>query len=275
MKYFLVTIIFLVQAISLNALSLSETILSHNPVAYWRFNELSGNSALDTSGNGNTGTYNGGFSLNQAGATGDGDTAVNFNGSNGFMSANNITINNSFTALTWARSNTSTWNSHGWVTSARVPNGFIIHNNVGTTQVSGHIIANTSGTAHTGIGTFNVGDITDWHQYGVMYDANTQVASLILDGQIMVSINYAASNRDSSSNINVFYGQDMCCFPRFGNGQVDEAAIYDRALSLTEISAQFSTVSFEATTVPEPNALLLLLLAIAFIKERKFHKQGN
>lgn len=55
-----------------------------NLQGYWRLGEGSGTSATDQSANGNTGTYTGGYTLNQTGAiTRDPNTAVLFNGSSG------------------------------------------------------------------------------------------------------------------------------------------------------------------------------------------------
>jgi len=72
------------------AVGYSSTILTDSPAAYWRLGELSGTSAADATGHGNTGAYSGGFTLGQAGALfGDGDTAVKLDGVSGYVSAPN------------------------------------------------------------------------------------------------------------------------------------------------------------------------------------------
>ncbi len=70
---------------------LSQEILADNPVSYWRLNETSGTTATDAMG-ANDGTYVSGYTLNQGGATGDGDLAVLFDGSAG---AGGVTVANS------------------------------------------------------------------------------------------------------------------------------------------------------------------------------------
>lgn len=61
--------------------SYSEAVLADNPVAYWRLGEKSGTQAVDASGNGHDGTYQGNPTLGVPGLlTGDPDTAVQFDG---------------------------------------------------------------------------------------------------------------------------------------------------------------------------------------------------
>jgi len=63
-------------------------VLADKPVAYWRFDEPSGNVAKDSSGNGNDAQYVGGVTLGAPGAlAGDSDTAATFDGVTGFVTA--------------------------------------------------------------------------------------------------------------------------------------------------------------------------------------------
>jgi hypothetical protein len=65
----------------------SQLVLADRPVGYWRLNETSGTTAADSSGNGHDGTYNGGFTLNQAGALlDDSSPSVLLNGTTGYLS---------------------------------------------------------------------------------------------------------------------------------------------------------------------------------------------
>ena len=61
--------------------SYSQVVLAKGPVGYWRLGEPGGPAALDSSANGNGGTYYGDPSFGQPGAiNNDPDTAVGFNG---------------------------------------------------------------------------------------------------------------------------------------------------------------------------------------------------
>jgi hypothetical protein len=61
---------------------LSSTILGLSPLAYFKFNDASGTTATDYSGNGLNGVYHGGYTLGAPGC-GDGDVAVQLDGVNG------------------------------------------------------------------------------------------------------------------------------------------------------------------------------------------------
>ena len=66
----------------------SNTILSDNPLAYYRLGEASGTTAADASGHGLPATYTGGVTLGQAGAvSGDANTAARLDGTSGYVNA--------------------------------------------------------------------------------------------------------------------------------------------------------------------------------------------
>lgn len=64
----------------------SEIAASYSPLAYWRLGETSGTSAADASGNGYTGTYTGGVTLNQTAPLVDGNPAVSLDGTDDYIS---------------------------------------------------------------------------------------------------------------------------------------------------------------------------------------------
>jgi hypothetical protein len=65
-------------------------VLADAPLAYWRFDEHTGTTAVDSSGHGNDATYEGGITLGAPGAIeGDSDTAASFDGVTGFVTAGN------------------------------------------------------------------------------------------------------------------------------------------------------------------------------------------
>lgn len=61
--------------------------LTLDPAMWWRCNESAGTTLADASGNGRTGTLNGGFTLQQPSITGDGDKGILLNGTTGYMQA--------------------------------------------------------------------------------------------------------------------------------------------------------------------------------------------
>ena len=77
------------------------TVLADAPVAYYRFEEVAGTSALDSSGNGNTGTYTNGPLLAQVGQPQLG-LAVSFDGIDDHV-VTPRTVATNFTLELWLR----------------------------------------------------------------------------------------------------------------------------------------------------------------------------
>lgn len=71
-----------------------DEVLADSPWLYWRLNEPSGIAAVDSSGNGRYGTYNGGPTLSQAGLITEG-TSVLFDASNDFLLSDSAIFNSS------------------------------------------------------------------------------------------------------------------------------------------------------------------------------------
>lgn len=71
----------------------AREVLADGPVGYWKLGEQIVAVAVDSSGNGNTGTYTGGVTLAQTGAlTGDADTAALFDGTTGYVTVPNAAV---------------------------------------------------------------------------------------------------------------------------------------------------------------------------------------
>jgi hypothetical protein len=67
-------------------MSYASVVLADTPLGFWKFNEPSGTSAADSSGNGYNGTYTGGFTLGHASIIPTTtDTAVSLNGTTGYI----------------------------------------------------------------------------------------------------------------------------------------------------------------------------------------------
>lgn len=230
------------------AQDLASVILAQGPAAYWRFDEASGTIAYDASGNGHHGRYVGSVTRGVPGADqSSSNTAFGVNGS-GYMEATGVPIRRSFSMVVWARSNPSTWNTNGWIASARVPNGFIIHPSEGNRNVPTYVINNVSGLGYSLVGNPTVSELRTWHHYALVYDEVTQVASTYIDGVLVAASSYGAGNRSATGSVNIWFGRDMCCGDRYGSGAIDEAALYHRALSASEVSAQYAAATAVADT---------------------------
>jgi len=72
-------------------LTYAQEVMLDQPLAYWRFGEASGTTAVDSSGHGNNGEYVGDVTLGALGAiASDPNTAVGFDGATAFMDAGNV-----------------------------------------------------------------------------------------------------------------------------------------------------------------------------------------
>ncbi|MEZ5596734.1 MAG: LamG-like jellyroll fold domain-containing protein [Pseudomonadales bacterium] len=146
-----------------------------------------------------------------------------------------VTMTPSFTVTLWAKSDTATWNTFGWLASARDPNGFILHPEPGTNQVNMYLVDNAGST--TWVGQVVPTDITEWHQYTLSFDADTGLTKVYLDGGLIRSFTYSIS-RDTADAL-VTFGADS--LPgRFGDGAIDEPAIFNRPLSDAEVAALYT-----------------------------------
>lgn len=248
--------LFILFSVCLWATTISDVILSQSPTGYWRFGETSGSTALDSSGNGYHGSYVGSYTLGTAGATFDSNTAFSLNGG-GYMSVS-VPIAPSFTIIAWAKSHSSTWNDYGWIASSREPNGFIMHPYPGSKSVSMYIIDYTSPSAYSVIGDAAPDNITQWHQYGISYDANTHKAYTILDGQIISVVDYNGARYNDT--VNIWFGRDQYV-SRYGSGSLDEAALFNRSLSASEISMQYQV----AMNIPESQTCFLFLSGLGIL----------
>ena len=119
------------------------------------------------------------------------------------------------------------WNSHGWLANARGANGFILHPDLNSRQLTGYIV-NTSG-AYSALAGVTPSSITIPHLYGLSYAAPS--ALTLLDGAATSSTVSVSRN---SGVVDVYLGRDFCCIGRNGTGSIGEVLIYNRALTTAE-----------------------------------------
>ena len=202
-------------------------------VGFWKFDEGSGNTAFDSSGNGNDGTL-----INMDPATdwvgGKYDTALEFDGVDDYV---NIADNNSldfgtgpFSVILWVKSNYNGTTSFiskgagfdehddaGWGLSyAGSPERLYVLVGNGTTHIE----------YHTGLR-----EITQWKQVGLMRDVDDKIY-YIKDGNIIGTGKSLSGN--VSNDIDLTFGKNNI-YPDYLSGYIDEVAIYNRALSAEEI----------------------------------------
>ena len=192
-----------------------------NRIAYWKFNENSGNTATDAE-NSNDGTITG-----ADWTTGINQSALNFNGTNGNVE---IPFNNKLN-ITGKKLSLSVWikkessNDDGCFLFNRTK--YILRmDNHGKVTFAVYVPGWKSVTTPW---KKRVVD-TDWHHVVATY--NGKKLKLYIDGVLLVK--KSASGNLKSTNSSTFIGSE-------GNinhfdGTIDEVAIYDKALSQQEIA---------------------------------------
>lgn len=218
------------SAVKKTTVNVSEnTLFANGLVGLWSFNgaDISGVSAYDRSGQGNNGTLTNGPTVTP-GRIGQ---ALSFNGANNVIIGTATTYRftaEDFTISAWAKT------SVGYVSQGSGVNAIIGRGFTTTSGSYGLFINNANKPTFNIEGNSVVGNMTihdgQWHHLvGVRTGS---VSQLWVDG--VLAGTGAAANLTSNS-VSLGIGADDSGGIRFFNGTIDEARIYNRALSGTEI----------------------------------------
>lgn len=220
----------------------SVAVLSDEPVAYWRLDESSGTTAADATGNGHDGTYIGTHSLGADGVMQDGYdhaalelAAASSSGMQGSDWADLEFVGTaSFSVECWFNADSLTSGSKILVQKASSGNasGWELIVN-GTDDWVAFTRQATGGNVHSAAGSVTTG--TDHHAVAT-YDGAT--LRLYLDGVLVDSV--ATTVAVSSSAVDLSIGYDSVDTTFGFDGRIDEAAVYDFALSAARIANHYS-----------------------------------
>jgi len=207
-------------------------ILNNGLVGYWSFNENTGSTIYDLSGNNNTGLF-----LNNPtwGYGKKGGRALNFNGINqGINLTNNgaLNVTGAIGISAWVNITTNTPNPYGRIIDKKYDNGFVLCHFFNTNQMYFGVNANfvTSATTLS---------INTWYHVGATYDgANLKIyINGVLDG----TFGYVGSVGNGSSTITFGYDNTTSPNAEFFTGLIDEVRIYNRALTQQEITTLYQS----------------------------------
>src|SRR3954469_4028237 len=196
-------------------------------VGYWAFNETSGTVATDSSGNGNTGAI-----INATRVSGQSGNALSFNGTSAYVDiANSGSLNfaGPITLAAWIRPVSSAGYqnilAHGY--SAAPVNEVVLRILDGQYQVGAY-----NGTAAPSLSApMPAGDVGAWVHLGATFNGTTW--TLYRNG-VAIGSN-SAGTPNVTVNANWAIGARGGGGERFFNGAIDDARIYNRALSATEM----------------------------------------
>ena len=199
-----------------------------NLAAYWKFDEGSGTTAFDKTGNGNDGVFVG----DPKWVTGKLGGALEFNGDDYLNCGNgpSLQIRDELTMAFWFKVDAfqNTWEAFmakgddSYRASRGDGSGNATHLGISGTSVGG------------GNGWFNGTIIvTDgqWHHYAATYDGTA--GRIYIDG--VLDVTSPGTGRINQSTYDFLIGENQQAQGRFFNGLLDEVRLYNRALTEVEI----------------------------------------
>ncbi|MBI2024268.1 LamG domain-containing protein, partial [Candidatus Giovannonibacteria bacterium] len=229
----------------------AQTAPTTGLVAHWKFDEGSGTTALDSSGNNNTGTLTNG----PLWTTGKIGGALNFDGVNDYVRVNDpgagsvLDLPGNFTISAWAK-----FDAFPDVSPGKYPRivqkGFAAGDS-GTWSLAidtGGTPDNVVSLAVNGNGFFARGgtslSINTW--YHIVATKNGATATIFINGVQDGSVGTFPSGNIDSNNAAMDFGKSTGNSDGAMDGLIDDVRIYNRALSAQEISDIYNAGS--ATT---------------------------
>ena len=273
-----------------------DTVTAQTPTFYWRFNEASGTTTTALVDNHTTatggGTIGADVALNQSGAPAlnpsggfegfePGNTSFNFQATgtdpSGFIGALTSPLGTQSStvgsASNWIKTTT------GATGTGSTSFGNLYRIDAGATGALytfidgdgkfGLRISNLTGeaTVLADVRTTGAYDDGEWHHVVATWNESTGQATLYVDGGTPAGgetvLGAFANGTDFTSTGRHQFGKGTNNASRY-QGFADELAIWDRALSATEVSDQFT-----AATVPEPSAVGVLAVSSACLLARR------
>ena len=231
-------------------------------VGAYSFNEGSGTSVADASGNGNTGTIVG------AGWTGTGKygSALSFNGTSSYVDLGNpaaFAMTGSMTVSAWVNAAASPSNDGIIIAKSDSTSGWQLKTSPDTgSQTFGAAISASAGTRIQRYST-TVRSLNTWYHVAGVYDASAKTLSVYVNGVLNNGVlvgTVPASQVNSSVNVNIARRTGGLYF----NGVIDEVRIYNRALLQSEIQTDMNTPIGTGGSNPPPPAVTLSSSSMAF-----------
>ncbi|MFQ6028608.1 MAG: LamG-like jellyroll fold domain-containing protein, partial [Dehalococcoidia bacterium] len=200
-------------------------------VGHWTFDESSGSTANDSSGSANHGQLSNGAALGQPGTLGN---AVSFPGSGQVQVGTVDWDNNHGTVALWAKANSFSSGDQylfGHTTQPAWANRIQLYTN----DASGML---DLGLGNSHVRHLGIADLTanTWHHIALTWEGSNGSGTyhVFVDGQDLASGQY--SGLDSLHSF-AHVGNDGDTGTRAFDGLIDDARVYNRALSAQEISA--------------------------------------
>ncbi|MCU0274728.1 MAG: fibronectin type III domain-containing protein, partial [Acidimicrobiales bacterium] len=176
------------------------------------------------------------------------DVAVNYD-ANGFNRVAAAPVSPDATTFVVAQSDTTNWNTLGWLMGGRAPGSILLHPNSGQ-----GIIAYAIGATHAMIGAATPASITVPHLYEArVTGTGSVVGHFDVDGAL-VARDVALGGITRAAGTTTFtLGADDCCGLRYGDGRYREVVWFSRELTTAERRAvrEYLAVKWGLTIAPD------------------------
>jgi hypothetical protein len=209
--------------------------LTPAPVGYWPFDDGSGTTAEELSGNNYTGTING-ATWTTAGKVND---ALSFNGTSNYVSTTNSVVNTSlsFSVGAWVKltalAANETFVSGGGTATA----GFFLQYDHTQNQFSfRRPTSDAGGTNYYAYGTGSAPTTATWYYLVGVQDATAKTLSLYINGVMQGTATSDPSMYQATGNLEMGRGLYGSAQVDYVNGIIDEVRIYSSALSAAEVT---------------------------------------
>jgi hypothetical protein len=213
--------------------------------AIYAFDEGSGETATDSSGNGNDGTI-----IEATWTTGKNGGALSFNGINNYVSIPRLN-NEEFSISAWFYKNINDtaardtiFGGYRWNSNIQLREGFDIRFNQGAPNTLKFILVTQDGSGNRTerIAQLNfVNSVGSWYHVTGTYNKSTGEQRLYINGQLINTQVHLAGNTivPLTTYSNMRIGQSTAGNNYF-NGIIDDVRIYNRALSSKEVLDMFT-----------------------------------
>ncbi len=223
--------------------SFEAALVSNGPIAYWRLGESSGVLAFDSIG-GHDGVYNGGVTHVTGGIFSDGDGAANFNGTDAYVGTGAGLLNGlvRYTVTGWVRRAGTQANRTGL---------FGQNDNVEFGYISDQDIQCWDGQLSSAVDAPNSLANGSWGMITLTADGTNRV--IYINGIAAATGPSRTASLTNSFGFNIGGGGIFDTITANGNwfnGDIDEVALFDKALTASQVNALYAIGAFGTTTAP-------------------------
>ena len=232
-----------------------SNVVSATPglIDYWRMAETSGTTFADSIG-GKTATALNGVTLGGAGALAggnDSNPSASFDGSNDAASAAlNLSATNKLTVEFWLKwssfSNNDDLAFEFTPNSTNTNGGFFIDPNSSEILALSRFGVGIGRSTSRNTAYFTRPSANVWHHYAIVMDSSATASQQVIPYVDGVAVSYFKLNSGTGAGNfanSTLYFMSRAASSLFGNGSLDEVAIYNRALTAAEISAHFKAAN--------------------------------